>query len=101
MVLEIIRQGFAALEPLAQLGVGEIARDDHRPGEFEPGADWMAGQAFEDFWHRPRQVDLDRFAAEPSLVDVGEVLRGILLERLEKHTLARDLSQGLAVRRAR
>src|SRR5947209_11758257 len=76
MVLEIIRQGFAALEPLAQLGVGEIARDDHRPGEFEPGADRMAGQAFEDFWHRPRQVDLDGGDAEAPLVNLRQVLRG-------------------------
>src|SRR5215510_2357707 len=92
VVLEIVRQGFAALESFAQLGVREIARDDHRPGELEPGADRMPGEVLEDLRHRTRKIDVDGRAAELLLVDLRQVLRRILLERLEKDALARDLS---------
>src|SRR5262249_31738837 len=41
MVLEIIGQPLAALQPLAQLCVGKVARHDHRPGQRQPRLDRM------------------------------------------------------------
>ena len=100
MVLEIVGHRLAAIEPLADLGVRGVARDDHRAGQRKPRADRMLAQFGEDFLHRPGEVDAHDRAAELGLVDVGQETRGIVLELLEEHALARDLAERLPVGRA-
>ena len=61
----------------------------------------MPGERRENLRHGPVEVDRDHVAAEPLAVDVGKVLRGIVLELLEEDAVAGDLAQSLAVGRAR
>ena len=55
----------------------------------------------EDLLHRPVEVDLHHLAAERFLVDLGQILRRIVLELLEEHAVAGDLAERLPVGRAR
>src|ERR1700730_10550203 len=81
--------------------MGEVARHDHRAGERKPRLDGMPGKRRENFRHGTVEIDRDYFAAEPLAVDVGKVLRGIVLELFEEDAVAGDLAQSLAVGRAR
>ena len=100
MVLEIVGHALPALEPLADLGMGGIARDDDRAGQRQPRLDRILRQRRQDLAHRPVQVDLDDIAAERGILDLGQVFRRIGLQRLEKDAVAGDLALGLAVGRA-
>src|SRR5438270_93122 len=98
MVTEIIRQSFALLQPLTQLGMGEIARDDHWPGKREAGLDRVLGELREDLAHRPAQVNVNDFTAETRTIDFRKILRRVVLELFETDALARDLGERLAIR---
>ena len=49
MVLQVLRQALAAVEPLLQLGVRDVARHDQRSREREPGLDRMAAERLANF----------------------------------------------------
>ena len=101
VVAEVLRQVFAAVDPLFQLGVGDVAGHDHRSAERQPGRDGVLPQLGEDVGHRPVQVDLHDVAAEVVGGHVGQEPGRVLLELLEEHPLARDPGQRLPVCRAR
>ena len=88
------------IDQCVQLGVGNVARHDHRAGQGEAGADRPAAEFGEDFRHRPRQVDLDDVAAQMRILDIRQVFRRVCLQLLEIDAVARDLAQRLPVRRA-
>ena len=54
-----------------------------------------------DLIHRPVEIDAHDRAAELALVEIGQVLRRVVLELLEEHALGIDLAEDLAVGRAR
>ena len=56
VILHVLRQALAAIEPLLELGVGDVARDDQRAGQRQPRADRVAARASRaDLAHRPRR----------------------------------------------
>ena len=56
-------------------------------------ADGMLRELGEDLAHRPAQIDAHHVAAELVVRHVGQILRGVGLELLEEHAVARDLAQ--------
>src|SRR5262249_35918902 len=97
MILEIVRQSLPFLEPLAELGMGELARHDHRAGERQPRLDRIAGKRRQNVLHGPAEVDLDDLAAELCAVEVWQILRRIVLQLFEENAVPRDLAHGLAI----
>src|SRR5690606_30514238 len=100
MVLEVIRHRLAALETLADLRMGEIARDNDRSGERKSRLYRILRQNSENFLHRLVQVDANDARRQFLLVDVRHEARRIGLELLEPDTLAGDLAERLAIGRA-
>jgi len=92
-----LRQPLAALEPLLELGMGDVARDDERPGEREPRLDGILREGAADLGHRLGQIDGDNWPAETALVDLGEEARGIALELLEEDAAGIDAAEDLAI----
>ncbi len=101
MVLEIIRQSLPLLQPLAQLGMRQIARHDHRTGERQPRLDRIFRELRQDFLHRLGEIDLHHLAAELCRIDIRQIFRRIVLELFEEHAVLGDLAERLAVGRAR
>src|SRR5207249_751053 len=101
MVLDIIGQAFAAIEPLLELGVGDVAGDDQWSRQAEPRLDRELREGAADLVHRPREINRRDLAAECVVVDLGEKTRRVGFELFEEHTLGGDLAQDLAVGRAR
>jgi hypothetical protein len=100
VVLEIVRHALPALQPLANLGMGRVARDDDRAGEREARLDRILRQRGQNLAHRPVEVDLDDIAAERGILDLGQVFGRIGLQRLEIDAVLGDLALGLTIRRA-
>src|SRR5215472_16393467 len=65
MVLDVIGQPAAALEPFLQFGVSDVASDDQRAGQAEPGLDRVSRQRTPDFVHRPGEIDRDDITTQP------------------------------------
>src|SRR6185369_5144030 len=86
---------------LAQLGVRKVTRHDHGTAERKSGLDRVLGTLGQDFLHRPAQINLHDRTTKLRRIDFRQVFRGIALELLQKHTLTRDLSERLSIRRAR
>ena len=63
VVAQVRRHLLAGVEPLLDLGVRDVAGDDQRAGQREPGLDRVLRQLGEDLGHRPVQVDLHDLAA--------------------------------------
>ena len=101
MVLDIIGQPLAAVEPLLQFGMGDVARDDQRAGQAEAGLDRVLREGVADLVHRAGEIDRHDFAAERGGVDLGQETRRVGFELLEKHPVRGDLAEDLAVGRAR
>ena len=101
MVLEIIGQPLPRLQPLAQLGMRKVARNDHGAGQRQSRLHRIFRQLRKNVLHRPAQVDFHHLPAELFLVDVGQILRGMMLEFLEEHAVLGDLSERLPVGGAR
>ena len=101
MVLEIIGQPLAALQPLAQLRMRAVARHDHRPRQRQPRLDRMPAELHQNILHRLVEIDLHHLAAELRRVDLRQILRRIVLELFQIHAVAGDLAERLAVGRAR
>ena len=99
MILEVIRQRFALLQPLAQLGVRGIARHDHGAGQRQPGFYRVFRERCENILHRPVKIDLYDLAAE-RMLDNRQILRRVVLELLEIDAVLCDLAEHLAVGRA-
>ena len=97
MVLEILRQVLAGLQPRAQFGVRRVARDDHRAGDGDAGADWMLAQARANIVHG--LVEVDRHHGVRQLVGRGlrHEARGVGFQLLQIHALGGDLGERLAV----
>ena len=100
MVLEIVRQRLAALQPVAQLGVRKVARHDKRPGQGQTGLDRMPGQLCQDFRHRPGEINLHHIVGEVLVGHFRHVFFRMHLELLEENAVLGDLAHGLAVRGA-
>ena len=114
VVLEVLRHLLAGVEPLLDLGVRDVAGDDERPGERQPGLDRVLGELGEDVVHRLVEVDLDddvaarradadRVVLVLAEVDarVGKEAGRVGLELLEEDALGGDLAEHLPVGRAR
>ena len=63
VVPQVLRHLLAGVEPLLDLGVRDVAGDDQRAGQREPGLDRVLRQLGEDLGHRPVEVDLHDLAA--------------------------------------
>ncbi len=100
VVLEIVGHGFARIQPLADLGMGEVARHDHGARQRETGLDRMLGQGLEDLGHGLVEVDLHHIATEMGGIDLRHETGGIMLQLLDEHTVTGDLAHGLTVCRA-
>src|SRR5215467_2378314 len=100
VVLDIIGQPPAAIEPFLQLGMGDVASDDQRAGQAEPGLDRVLRERTPDLVHRAGEIDRDDIATEPSRIDLGQEARRVGLQLLQKDAVDRDLAEDLTVRRA-
>ena len=100
VVLEVLRQTLAAVDPLLELRVRDVSRDDHRPAQRQPRADRILRRARRGSPSSAGQIDRHDVAAEVGVRDVRQVLRRLGLELLEEHAVARDLAERLAIRRA-
>ena len=101
MVLQVLGHRLAGVEPLLDLGVGDVAGDDQRAGEGQPGLHRQRRQLLADLGHRPVEVDPDHVAAQVVAGDVGQEPGRVALELFEEHAVGGDLGLGLAVGRAR
>ena len=97
MVLEIVRQTLAAIEPLFQFRVRDVSSDDECSRQLDARLDGVLRELSEDVFHRPVQVDVDDVAAQLTRVDVRQVFGGLRLQLLEEEPLGRDLAVDLAV----
>src|SRR6516165_4995427 len=100
MVLYIVRQPLAAIEPLLELGVSDVARDNQRAGEAEAGLDRVSREGAADLVHRSGQVDRHDLAAECGIIDFRKEAGGVRFELLEEYALGGDLAENLTVSRA-
>src|SRR6516165_2539887 len=100
VVLYIIGQPFAVIEPLFELCVRDVARHDQRTGQAEAGLDRVSRQDLADLVHRSGQVDRHDLAAERRFIDFRKEAGGVRFELFEKHALDRDLAENLTVGRA-
>ncbi len=102
MVAQVLRHRLSGVEALLDLGVGDVAGDDHRPGEHHPGPHRMRRQLGEDLGHRAIEVDVhDVDIVEVLFRDFWEESRRVPFELLEEHAVTRDLAERLAIGRAR
>mmetsp|Transcript_30252 Transcript_30252/g.70625 ORF Transcript_30252/g.70625 Transcript_30252/m.70625 type:complete len:245 (+) Transcript_30252:99-833(+) len=97
VVLGVLRQGLAALEPLEQLGVRDVARDDERAREREARANGMERELLADLRHRLVEIDAHHGSQDVLIRDLRQVGRHILAERLDEDAVARDLCFRLPV----
>ena len=103
VVLEVLRHAVAGVEPLLDLGVRDVAGDDQRAGERQPGLDRVLRQLGADLVHRPVEVDPHDVVAlvlEVLVGRLGQEPRRVGLELLEEDALGGDLAERLAVGRA-
>ena len=102
MVAEVRRHRLAGVETLLDLRVRDVTRDDHRTGQRQSRLHRVLRQLGADLRHRPGQVDAYDVAGavragEVLVADVGQILRGIRLQSLEKDTLGSDPAERLPV----
>ena len=100
MVLHVLGQALAPFDPLLQLGVGDVAGHDHRPAQREPGLDRVLDELGADGIHRLGEIDPHHVGAQVALGHLRQVLRRIVLELLDEHTVGGDLAEALSVGRA-
>ena len=97
MIFEILRQTFAAVEAFLQLGVGDVAGDDHRAGQSDAGADGILGKDPADLFHRLIEVDADHVAGQLAVVDFRQIVGRIMFQSFQIDAVAGDLALDLAV----
>ena len=97
MVLEILGHWLASVETLFDLGVNNVAANNHRARERKPGLHRVLGQLGTNGIHWLVQVDVDNVAAEVDIGDIGHKACRVGFELLEEEPFARDLGLGLAV----
>ena len=102
VVLEVLRQARAGVEPLLQLRVRDVARDDEPAGQGERRGDRVLRQLRQDLRHRAVQIDADEAVVAPGLRCVAdrEELLGMPFQLLEPDPVLVDLAQDVAVGRA-
>src|SRR5690606_22494670 len=61
---QVLGHGLAGVEPLGDLGVGDVAGHDHGPGERQAGLHRVLGQLGADLGHRAVQVEAHDAVAE-------------------------------------
>ena len=103
VVLQVLRHRLARVQALLDLGVRDVASDDHRAVQRKPGLHRVLAELGEDLRHRPAEVDLDDVAAlvEVLVGGLGQEVRGLALQLLDEHALGGDLAQALPVGGAR
>ena len=101
MVLEVLRHLLAAIQPLIDLGVRDVARDDHRPREGEPRLNRVLAELREYLGHRAVEVNLDHAVLRLATVPFGNEPAGSPLQLLEPDAIPVYLRLDVAVRRAR
>src|SRR5215470_13147342 len=100
VVLDVIGQPAAAIEPFLQLGMSDVASDDQRAGQAEPGLDRVSRKRLADLAHRPGEIDRDDIATQRSGIDVGQEARRVRFELLQEDAVDRDLAEDLTIGRA-
>src|SRR4029077_3317746 len=101
MVLDIIGQPFAPVEPFLQFGMGDIAGDDQRAGQAQPRLYRVMREGAANLVHRLAKIHRDYLAPEGGSVNFGEKTRRVNFQLLEEYALGGDLAEDLPVRRAR
>ena len=81
-------------------GVSDVPGDDQRAAQGEAGRNRVLREFRPNLVHWPVQVDRDDLIAEFVLVDLGQVLRRVLLELFQKHAMPVDPPEDLPVGRA-
>ena len=88
MVLEVLRQTVAAIETLFDLGVRDIAGDDHRAVQRQACLDRITAELGADLAHRASEVDVHDIVAQHRVGDLGQEPRRVGLELFEEHAVA-------------
>ena len=98
MVLDVLRESFALLEALADLGVRDVAGDDQRAGEREARGDGVLRKLGPDVRHGAVEVDLHDLGRVGVLARLGrDEAAGVRLELLDPDAVLVDLGLGVAV----
>mmetsp|Transcript_25535 Transcript_25535/g.64791 ORF Transcript_25535/g.64791 Transcript_25535/m.64791 type:complete len:514 (-) Transcript_25535:434-1975(-) len=101
VVLDGLGQTLAALQPLLQLGVRNVARHHQRARQAQARADGVLGQLLADGRHGLRQVHLDHLRAQLLGGHVGQEAARVALQSLDEQPILAHHAHRLAVSRAR
>ena len=102
VILQVLRHLLARIEPLLDLGVGDVAGDDHRSRQHHPRPHRVLRQLGADLVHRAVEVDVDHVGVvEIGLGRLGQEPGRVVLQLLDEDALAGDLAQRLAIGRTR
>src|SRR5664279_3228389 len=75
----------------------QIARNNQGSRKRKPCFHRILGELGQNILHWSAEVDLDHRATKLVLVDVGQVLRRMMLEFFQKYAVSRYFAQGLPV----
>ncbi len=100
MILDVLRQPFAIIQTLFQLGVRDIAAHDDGAVQGETGGDRVLRQLGQDLAHWTVQVDAYRLALARFTQRFRDVLAWVVFQFFDPDTVAVDLGLDVAVRRA-
>mmetsp|Transcript_5151 Transcript_5151/g.17059 ORF Transcript_5151/g.17059 Transcript_5151/m.17059 type:complete len:320 (-) Transcript_5151:576-1535(-) len=101
VIPHVLGETVALVQPLLQLGVGDVASDDEGAGEGEARLDRAGGESGQDGGHRGGEVDADYVGGKGGVSHLWQVLCRVRLEGLQPHTPLVDLAHRLPVSRAR
>ena len=100
VILKVLGQVAFLFQAFAQLGMGDIARHDHRAAQRQSGLDRVLRQFGQDFPHGSIQVNLHRFVGIPvqfRIGGVGQETPRISIQSLDKYPVLVNLRHALAV----
>eukprot|EP00123_Amoebidium_parasiticum_P000658 comp11521_c0_seq1/m.5971 comp11521_c0_seq1/g.5971 ORF comp11521_c0_seq1/g.5971 comp11521_c0_seq1/m.5971 type:complete len:414 (+) comp11521_c0_seq1:338-1579(+) len=101
VVLDVLGQALAGIDPLLELGVGNVTCHHQGTAQRQAGLDRVLAQLLEDVCHGLVEVHIHHVTAKVRLRDLGQVLCWVCLEGLNEHTFLGHLAQSLTIGTAR
>jgi hypothetical protein len=92
MIFEVFGKPFSSVEPFFESGMGNISRNDDRPGERQSSGDGVFTQFCQNFRHRPIQINFDHITVQVLFSHLREVLHRIGFKLFKKYAFFGDLA---------
>ncbi|MNS78425.1 hypothetical protein D3C72_1120410 [compost metagenome] len=99
MIFHVLRQTFAVLQTLLQLGVRDVAPDDNGAVQRQTRRNRILGQLRQDLAHRTVKVNVNRFAFTGFAQLFRDVFPWVAFQFFDPDTVAVDLRFDVAIRR--